>query len=212
MSSPGFIVIEGPIGVGKTTLARRLADRYAAELVLEGAAENPFLERYYADPKRTALPTQLYFLLQRVQQVEEMRQADLFRPRRVADFMLEKDRLFAGLTLDADELALYERLATQIRCEPPVPDLVIYLQAPVEVLLERIAARGIPCERRIDERYLRRLSDAYVRFFYHYNEAPLLIVNAAEIDLAHGERDFDLLVERIPAVTSGRHYLNAAPP
>jgi len=206
-----YIAVEGPIGVGKTTLARRLAASLGGETLLEAPQDNPFLERFYADPRSHALPTQLSFLLQRAQQMRVLEQHDLFAPVRVADFMLEKDRLFAQLTLEPDELALYERVYEQLVDDVPAPDLVIYLQAPVDVLLERVAMRGIDYEARIDRRYLERLAEAYTRFFFHFEAAPLVIVNAAQIDLAHGDADYDLLFERIRSIRKGRHYLNPLP-
>ena len=205
---PGYIVVEGPIGVGKTSLARRLARTFESDLLLEGAGENPFLERFYQDPRSGALPAQLFFLFQRTRQIQDMRQADMFQPVRVADFLMEKDRLFAELTLDAEELKLYEQVYSHLRVDAPVPDLVIYLQAPVDVLLKRIARRGISYERRIDAAYLRRLSEAYARLFLYYEAAPLLIVNAAHIDLVDNDEDYLALVERIHASRSGRHYFN----
>ncbi len=208
---PGYIVVEGPIGVGKTTLARRLAESFGTELLLEGADENPFLERFYENPHRNALQTQLFFLFQRVRQMEALCQGDLFRPVRVADFLMEKDRLFATLTLDDDELALYDQVASHVAVEAPAPDLVIYLQAPVPVLMERIRRRGRPGERHIDSAYLQRLADAYTRFFFQYEAAPLLIVNAAEIDLAESEMDYNSLLEQIATVGSGRHFFNPLP-
>lgn len=208
MSRPRFIVVEGPIGVGKTTLARRLADHYGSDLVLEAPDANPFLPAFYADPTHAALPTQLFFLFQRVQQVQALRQDDMFRPVRIADYLLEKDRLFAGLTLGVQELRLYDQVYERVAVQAPVPDLVIYLQAPVDVLLQRIAARGISYERQIDERYLERLVDAYVDFFYHYTDAPLLIVNAAEIDLATDTKDLELLVRQLEHPHPGRCYFN----
>jgi deoxyadenosine/deoxycytidine kinase len=208
LDSPGYIVVEGPIGVGKTSLARRLAESFETDLVLEGAAENPFLERFYQDPRSGALPAQLFFLFQRVRQIQTMRQADLFQPVRVADFLMEKDRLFAEVTLDAEELKLYEQIYDHLAVEAPVPDLVIYLQAPEDVLLKRIARRGIRYERRIDANYLRRLSEAYARLFLNYEAAPLLIVNAAHIDLVGNERDYQALLEQIHATPRGRHYFN----
>jgi deoxyguanosine kinase len=203
-----FIVIEGPIGVGKTTLARRLADTFSSDLLLEGAAENPFLEKFYENPKAAAFPTQLYFLLQRARQMKAMKQDDMFTPVRVADFLIEKDRLFAELTLDADELDLYDQVYAGLTLDVPRPDLVVYLQAPVEVLLERIQKRGNEHEQLIEAAYLQRLSDAYVQFFYQYNNAPLLIVNAAEIDFANNDDDYNLLYQRIIEIQSGRHYFN----
>ena len=211
MSDPGFIVIEGPIGVGKTTLAKKLAESFSSELLLEGAAENPFMAKFYENPKAAALPTQLFFLLQRARQMQELRQGDMFNPVRVSDFLIEKDRLFAELTLDDDELKLYEQVYDQLTIDVPVPDLVIYLQAPVEVLLDRINSRGIKHERLIEAAYLRRISDAYVEFFYHYNDAPLLIVNAADIDVASNEKDYQQLLERLKTIKSGRHYFNPTP-
>lgn len=208
---PDYIVIEGPIGVGKTTLARRLAETFGSELMLEGADENPFLERFYRNPKEAALPTQLYFLFQRARQIQGLRQADLFEPVRVADFLMEKDRLFAGLTLADEELALYEQVYAQMTLDIPRPDLVIYLQAPVEILLQRIARRGITYEQPIEPTYLQHLADAYTRFFHHYDAAPLLIVNAAEIDFANSDRDYQQLLERIRGARSGRHYFNPLP-
>lgn len=207
---PRYIVVEGPIGVGKTTLARRLAERLGGVAVLEDARANPFLARFYEDPDKAALPAQLYFLFQRVQQVQQMRQGDPFRPLRVADFMLEKDRLFAETVLAPEELGLYERVYEQVAIEPPVPDLVVYLQAPVPVLLARIAGRGIAYERRIGDGYLARLVDAHVSFFHHYDAAPLLIVNAADIDLARSDRALELLVGQLPLACTGRHYFNPA--
>ena len=205
---PDYIVVEGPIGVGKTSLARRLAESFESDLLLEGADENPFLERFYQDPRSGALPAQLFFLLQRARQMQDMRQADMFRPVRVADFLIEKDRLFAELVLDAEELKLYEQVYEHVTIDAPVPDLVIYLQAPEDVLLKRIAKRGIRYERRIDASYLRRLSEAYTRMFHYYEAAPLLIVNAAHIDLVNSDEDYEALLEQIHLTTSGRQYFN----
>lgn len=211
MSDPRFIVVEGPIGVGKTTLANRLAQTFGCELLLEGAEENPFLERFYQSPRDAALPTQMYFLFQRARQMQQLRQGDMFEPVRVADFMLEKDRLFAELTLDADELNLYEQTYKLVTLDAPQPDLVIYLQAPVEVLMQRVMRRARRGEERMALDYLNRVNEAYARFFYEYSGSPLLIVNAAEIDLAESDADYILLLEQIRNVKRGRHYFNPIP-
>lgn len=203
-----FIVVEGPIGVGKTTLASRLAETFNTEILLEHAAENPFLEKFYEDPRATALPTQLYFLFQRARQLEKLRQTDLFRPAQVADFLMQKDELFARITLNEHELDLYYQVYNRLALDAPLPDLVIYLQAPVDVLLRRIYARGVEFEKRIDEDYLRRVADAYIEFFYHYNASPLLIVNTTEFDIAGNVGDYDLLLHRIGDLSHGRHYFN----
>ena len=165
MAESRYIAIEGPIGVGKTGLARRLAEALDSELVLEEAGANPFLERFYHDPRAAALPTQLFFLFQRVAQLERLRQADMFSDLRVSDFLIDKDRLFAQTTLDRHELSLYERVYETLDFDPPIPDLVVYLQAPVDTLLFRIARRGIAYEKEIGRRYLERLAEAYSRFF-----------------------------------------------
>ncbi|KAF0192966.1 MAG: DNA polymerase III subunit epsilon [Gammaproteobacteria bacterium] len=209
--TPGFIVVEGPIGVGKTSLARRLAATFGSELLLEGAEENPFLERFYQNPRHAALPTQLYFLFQRARQLQAIRQGDMFNPVHVADFLMEKDRLFAQITLDDEEFKLYEQVYRQMTLEVSRPDLVVYLQAPVSVLLERIARRGLPYEKLIESAYLQRVVDAYTRFFHHYDASPLLIVNATDIDLARSEDDYQLLLERIRETSRGRHYFNPMP-
>jgi len=205
---PSYVVVEGPIGVGKTTLARRLADSFGSSLLLEGAEENPFLEKFYENPQAAALPTQLHFLLQRARQLKQMKQQDMFTPVRVADFLIEKDRLFAELTLDEDELELYEQVYASLAMDAPRPDLVVYLQAPVEVLLDRINKRGLQYEKFIETGYLERLCETYVKFFYQYNDAPLLIVNAADIDYANDQGDYQLLLDRILKNRSGRHYFN----
>ncbi len=203
-----FIVIEGPIGVGKSSLTRRLCASLEAEPVLEQAAENPFLERFYRNPRDGALPAQLYFLFQRAQQLAALNQQDMFAPLRVADYLLEKDRLFARVTLDDAEFGLYEQVYTKLDVQAPKPDLVVYLQAPVDVLLERIAKRGIRYEQQIERAYLERLNEAYARFFHEYEAAPLLIVNAASIDPINNQADYDELLAAIQRMKRGRLYYN----
>jgi deoxyadenosine/deoxycytidine kinase len=205
---PGFVVVEGPIGVGKTTLAKRLARSFGSNMLLEAAEENPFLEKFYENPRSAALPTQLHFLMQRTRQLKMLNQDDMFNPVRVADFLIQKDRLFAELTLDSDELDLYEQVYSNLTLDIQTPDLVVYLQAPVEVLLERINRRGIKHEKWIEAAYLERLSDAYISFFYQYSDAPLLIVNAADIDFAHNNDEYEMLLEQVLETRSGRHYFN----
>jgi deoxyadenosine/deoxycytidine kinase len=209
-SSPRYIVVEGPIGVGKTSLAKRLAESFHSDLILEQPEENPFLERFYHNHRTAALPTQLFFLFQRARQIESIRQSDLFSPVRIADFLLEKDRLFAELNLDPNELTLYEQVYETLNLDPPSPDLVVYLQAPPDVLMRRVAGRGLAYERSIDARYLERLGEAYARFFYEYDAAPLLIVNAAVIDPIHREADYEELLRAIHRIKGGRHFFNPA--
>lgn len=205
---PRFIAVEGPIGVGKTTLARRLAGHYGASLLLERAEDNPFLERFYRDPVAAALPTQLHFLFQRARQFAELRQTEIFHSVQVADFLMEKDRLFARLNLDDEEFRLYEQVYRRLTIDAPVPDLVVYLQAPVPTLLERIRRRGIPYEQGMDPAYLEALSGAYVDFFQHYERSPVLVVDTAGIDLARGGEAFDSLVAEMESVPRGRHYFS----
>jgi deoxyadenosine/deoxycytidine kinase len=202
------VVIEGPIGVGKTSLARRLAGANGAELILEQADENPFLERFYRNPRANAFPAQLFFLFQRSRQIQALKQSDLFAPVRVSDFLLDKDRLFARVTLDDEEYALYEQVYERLSIDAPKPDLVVYLQAPVEVLERRIAKRGIAYEQGMDRAYLEKLCDAYTRFFLHYDAAPLLIVNAAEADFANDDADYAQLHAEIAKPRRGRFYFN----
>ena len=206
--SPGYIVIEGPIGVGKTSLAQRLADAFDARPLLERPEENPFLERFYAARKHFALPTQLFFLFQRVRQIQELKQGDMFNTSTVADFLMDKDKLFARVNLDDDELRLYEQVHSQMNTDWPAPDLVIYLQAPIDVLMERLRRRDIPYERLIERSYLKSLVDAYTQYFYHYTGAPLLMVNAAEINFVDSDADFDMLLAHIRKIKTGRHFFN----
>lgn len=210
-STPKFIAVEGPIGVGKTSLARRLADTFNYEILLEKPEENPFLERFYHNPKQNALATQLFFLFQRTTQIQDLRQDDLFQPVRVADFLIDKDMLFARQILDADEFLLYQQVFNHLTIDAPTPDLVIYLQAPSNILLQRIQKRGISAERNIQKEYLDNLNESYTNFFYYYDRSPLLIVNSAEIDLVDNDDDYEQLVEQILAGTNGTHYFNPKP-
>jgi deoxyadenosine/deoxycytidine kinase len=205
---PAYIAIEGPIGIGKTTLARRLAETFNYEVLLENPEENPFLERFYQNQRNAALATQLFFLLQRGQQIQDLRQNDLFAPVRIADFLMQKDRLFARLNLDDDEFHLYEQVYDQLTLDIPKPDLVIYLQAPADVLISRIQQRGVRFEKQIAKDYLQALNEAYSEFFLYYDESPLLIVNAEEIDFANRDSDYYQLVDYLLNIRSGRHYFN----
>ncbi|HLE93519.1 MAG: deoxynucleoside kinase [Sulfuricaulis sp.] len=206
--NPGYVVVEGPIGVGKTSLAARLADAFGAMPLLEHPEENPFLERFYRSRKQSALPTQLFFLFQRARQIEQLKQGDMFSNGYVADFLLDKDKLFARANLDDDELRLYDQVYAQMSLDLPVPDLVIYLQAPVDVLYERVRRRGVEYERYIEREYLQVLVDAYTQFFHHYTAAPLFVVNAEKINIVENDDDFQMLLSHIRKNRSGRHFLN----
>ena len=208
MSESRYIAIEGPIGVGKTALARRLAENLDAELVLEEVDGNPFLERFYRDGSSAALPAQMFFLFARARQIEDLRQSDLFATTRISDYLFTRDRLFAELNLDVEELKLYDQIVANLDVDPPVPDLVIYLQASVDALLHRLARRNGSYDRFVDRAYLEKLCDAYARFFHAYDEGPLLIVNASQIDPVNNDADFDQLFRQIERTTGGRHFFN----
>jgi deoxyadenosine/deoxycytidine kinase len=203
-----YIVVEGPIGAGKTSLARELASRLSADTLLERPDENPFLARFYEDMARYALPTQLNFLFQRADQLRALAQLDLFRRPTVADFLLDKDPLFARLNLNDDEYALYDKVFRHLKPQTPVPDLVVYLQAPVATLVERVERRGVGYERAIPAEYLARVADSYTRFFYAYDEAPLLIVNSERLNFVDNAAHFELLLERIAAMRGQREFFN----
>jgi deoxyadenosine/deoxycytidine kinase len=208
---PRFIAVEGPIGVGKTSLSKRLAASFNYELLLENSDGNPFLERFYQNPKAHALSTQLYFLFQRAQQIQELRQDDMFQPVRVADFLIDKDMLFAQQNLDSEEYELYLKVFRHLTIDAPVPDLVIYLQAPTSVLLDRIRKRGVEAEQLIELSYLQNLNSAYAEFFHYFKGPSLLIINCAEIDLVENDDDYQQLVDYILTLPNGAHYFNPRP-
>ncbi|MBT3506219.1 MAG: deoxynucleoside kinase [Piscirickettsiaceae bacterium] len=206
-----YIVVEGPIGVGKTHLVNRLADSFSGTTLFEQPEQNPFLEKFYTHPQQSALPTQLSFLMQRIKLSKNLQQDDLFHDLQISDFMIDKDRLFAQITLDDDELALYNMVYDNLTMHSRVPDLVIYLQAPMSVLKNRISQRGIGYEQRIEDAYLQRLTESYADFFHYYEASPLLIVNAEQINLVDSEQDYENLIEQVARCTSGRHYYNPLP-
>ena len=202
------IVIEGPIGVGKTSLTKLLAARFEADLLLELPQDNPFLEKFYQNPDRYALQTQIFFLFQRIEQLREINQGDLFETKLVSDFLLEKDSMFASLTLDEDELRLYQQIYSQLKPQTAKADLVIYLQASPETLLERVQKRGHSYESTITLDYLKELSDAYSEFFYHYDDAPLMIVNTDHLNPVDHSEDFELLLNQIENMKGRREFFN----
>ena len=203
-----YVVVEGPIGCGKTSLAQKLGHRLGATLLLEDPKANPFLPLFYRDVRRYALPTQLFFLFQRVGQLESLKQPDLFEKPTLADFTLAKDPLFARLTLDDAEFQLYSRIYEHVKPQAPAPDLVVYLQASVDTLIARVRRRGAPMESGMDEDYLRRVSEAYTRHFLNYDESPLLIVNSERLNFVDVPEHLDLLVEHIQAMRGGREFFN----
>jgi len=208
---PKYIAVEGPIGVGKTTLANKIAETFNYDVFLEQPTENPFLKNFYKNPRQSALATQLFFLFQRAQQIQEMKQRSLFETVRVADFLIQKDRLFAEVTLSQEEMDLYDKVYEHVTLDAPTPDLVIYLQAPIETLKERISKRGNIHEQYLTLDYLERLNDAYSKFFLYYEDAPLLIINASDINLESNESDYENLITKIMSNPKGKNFINPQP-
>ena len=208
---PKYIAIEGPIGVGKTTLANKIARTFNYDAFLEQPSENPFLKNFYRNQGQSALATQLFFLFQRMQQIQDLKQRSLFENVRVADFLIEKDRLFAEVTLTNEEMDLYNKVYEHITLDAPTPDLVIYLQAPIEILKERITKRGNINEQYLTLDYLERLNDEYSRFFLDYKSAPLLIINAADINLESNDEDYESLITMIMSNPKGTNFVNPQP-
>jgi deoxyadenosine/deoxycytidine kinase len=206
MPNPRYIVVEGPIGVGKTSLAEMLAERLQARKLLEGPEENPFISHFYTDMRRYAFQTQLYFLLNRFHQQQKLVQFDLFKQSLVSDYLFAKDKIFAYLTLNDNELTLYERLHPLLEMRVQKPDLVLYLQASTEVLMRRIQIRGRAYERELDRKYLEDVNAAYNHFFFHYSVTPLLVVNTNDIDFVKHKEDFEDLVKQVETVRAGTHY------
>jgi deoxyadenosine/deoxycytidine kinase len=202
---PRYIVVEGPIGVGKTSLVERLAERLGGRKLLEAAADNPFLAGFYKDGRRYAFQTQMWFLLNRFRQQQELAQWDLFRQTLVADYLFAKDKIFAYLTLEDHELTLYERIHALLQVQVPTPDLIIFLQANTDALLQRIGIRGKPYEREIRREYLDELNAAYTHFFFHYAASPLLVVNTSDIDFVNRPDDFEDLVKAVLETRAGTH-------
>jgi deoxyguanosine kinase len=203
-----YIVVEGPIGVGKTTLSQKLAEAFNAQTLLEQPQDNPFLERFYRDASRYALQTQMFFLFQRMNQLRDLAQPDMFNAPIVSDFLLDKDPIFAHLTLSDDELNLYRQLYDHLKPQVAVPDLVLYLQAQPETLVDRVKKRGVAMESGISEVYLYRLCESYTRFFYHYDAAPVLIVNTEHLNPVQNDEDFHLLLTRIQNMRGKREFFN----
>jgi len=203
-----YIVIEGPIGVGKTSLANKLSLEWDADLILENVDDNPFLSKFYKNQREVSLQTQLYFLLTRTRQVQALKQQDIFDKTRVSDFMLQKDRLFAQVTLNNEEYDLYDQLYSYMTVDIPKPDLLIYLQAPIDILIKRIKKRGRSFEKYITDSYLEKLNSMYLKFFNNYEGSPLLIVNAEDIDFVNNKVDYQNLLEKIYSIDKGKHYFN----
>ena len=203
-----YIVVEGPIGCGKTTLAKMLADRFPVDYLSEKAESNPFLPRFYQDAQRYALPTQLFFLFQRANQIKDLSQRDMFAKPIVADFFLEKDPLFARLNLDDEEYALYHNIYTHLQLKAPKPDLVIYLQTPIDALMDRIEERSVSYEQDIPREYIERLANAYSEFFHNYDASPVLIVNNEKLNVLKNPDALDLLLNRILKIKGQREFFN----
>lgn len=203
-----YIVVEGPIGVGKTSLAQKLAEHLGADALLEKPQENPFLEKFYQDPQRHAMSTQLFFLFQRINEIRDQAQMDLFKTRTVSDYLFDKDALFARLNLSEDEFKLYQNIYQSLAPKPPVPDLVIYLQASTHTLQERVRKRGREYERQLSDDYLNRLSNSYGDYFHHYEQSPLMMVNSENLNFVDNESDFGLLLERIEGMRGPREFFS----
>ncbi|HSG92631.1 MAG TPA: deoxynucleoside kinase [Methylotenera sp.] len=203
-----YIVVEGPIGCGKTTLAKMLADQFPVDYLSEKAETNPFLPRFYQDAQRYGLPTQLFFLFQRANQIKDLSQRDMFAKPIVADFFLEKDPIFARMNLDDEEYALYHQIYQHLQIKAPKPDLVIYLQTPIDALMERIEERSISYEQEIPREYIERLANAYSEFFHSYNASPVLIVNNEKLNILKNKSAFDLLLSRIEQIKGQREFFN----
>ena len=203
-----YIVVEGPIGVGKTSLAQRLAEHIGADILLEKPQDNPFLERFYQDPQRHAMSTQLFFLFQRINELRDQAQMDLFNTRTVSDYLFEKDALFARLNLSEDEFKLYQQIYQGLAPQAPTPDLVIYLQASTDTLIERVQRRGRNYERSVSNDYLNRLGNSYGEFFHQYDEAPLMMVNSENLNFVDNDDDFKLLLERLEGMRGPREFFS----